>query len=125
MVGMFDTDRNGTIGLNEFQLLYNYINQWLTVFKNYDRDRSGTIEEYELAQAFHQMGFQFSPEFVKFLIVKSDFKNHRRMSVDQFIVACVQIQRYTEEFRTRDKEMRGVITLAFEDFLNIAINCSL
>lgn len=125
MIGMFDTDKNGTVSLNEFQLLYNYINQWLAVFKNYDRDRSGSIEEHELVQAFHQMGFRFSPEFVRFLIHKSDYKNHRQMSVDQFIVACVQIQRYTEEFRSRDRELKGVITLAFEDFLNIAINCSL
>ncbi|KAJ8919617.1 hypothetical protein NQ315_002239 [Exocentrus adspersus] len=123
MVGMFDTDRNGTIGLTEFQLLYNYINQWLAVFRNYDRDRSGSIEEGELGHAFQQMGFSFSPEFVRFLITKSDFKNHRCMSVDQFIVACVQIQRYTDAFRARDKEMKGVITLAFEDYLNIAISC--
>lgn len=28
----------------EFERLYNYVNQWLTVFKTYDRDQSGSIE---------------------------------------------------------------------------------
>lgn len=50
MIGMFDHDKNGTIDINEFQQLYAYINQWLSVFKNYDRDQSGHIEEQELAQ---------------------------------------------------------------------------
>lgn len=50
MIGMFDHDKNGTIDVTEFQQLYAYINQWLTVFKNYDRDQSGHIEEAELAQ---------------------------------------------------------------------------
>lgn len=70
------------------------------------------------------MGFKFSSDFVKFLIAKSDVQNHKRMSVDQFIVLCVQIQRFTEAFRTRDTKMEGVITIGFEDFLSVAINCS-
>lgn len=48
--GMFDRDRSGTIDVNEFQLLYNYINQWLAAFRTYDRDGSGHIEEPELNQ---------------------------------------------------------------------------
>ncbi|XP_056642144.1 peflin-like [Diorhabda sublineata] len=124
MISMFDSDRNGTIGVNEFQSLYNYINQWLAVFKNYDRDQSGSIDEPELAQAFQQMGFRFSPDFIKFLIAKSDIKTRSRMSVDQFIVICIQIQQFTEAFKKRDTEMKGVVTLGFEDFLSIALSCS-
>lgn len=124
MIGMFDADKSGTIGITEFQLLYNYINQWLGVFKNYDSNRSGSIEEQELGMAFQQMGFRFSPEFIKFLIARSDLKNHQQISVDQFIVVCVQIQRLTEAFRVRDKEMKGSINIAFEDFLTVAINCT-
>lgn len=123
MIGMFDQDKTGTIGVNEFQLLYNYINQWLTVFRTYDRDQSGSIEETELAQAFQQMGFHFSPEFVTFIIAKNDLKTHKQITVDQFIVTCIQIQRFTEAFRSHDKELKGVITIAFEQFLSIALNC--
>lgn len=47
---MFDGDRSGTIDLLEFDKLYNYINQWLQLFKTYDRDASGHIEEAELSQ---------------------------------------------------------------------------
>lgn len=50
MIGMFDHDKNGTIDINEFEKLYTYINQWLSVFRNYDRDQSGHIEEQELTQ---------------------------------------------------------------------------
>lgn len=74
--------------------------------------------------ALTQMGFRFSPEFIRFLIVKSDPENHRIMSVDQFIVVCVQIQRFTEAFRQRDTERNGTISIAFEDFLNVALSCS-
>ncbi|KAK9890428.1 hypothetical protein WA026_010517 [Henosepilachna vigintioctopunctata] len=124
MIGMFDRDKSGTIDITEFAQLYIYINQWLSVFKNYDRNQSGHIEESELSQAFQQMGFRFTPQFIRFLIVRSDPKSHVRMSVDQFIVICVQIQRFTEAFRSRDINQRGAITIQFEDFLNVALSCS-
>lgn len=47
---MFDKDRSGHINLEEFDKLYTYINQWLTVFKTYDLDQSGCIDEQELSK---------------------------------------------------------------------------
>nr|CAI5835050.1 unnamed protein product [Callosobruchus analis] len=121
---MFDKDKTGTIGINEFQMLYTYINQWLTVFRNYDRDQSGSIEEQELSMAFQQMGFRFSEDFIKYLINRADLKNHKQISVDQFITVCVQIQRFTEAFKAKDAERNGVITLGFEEFISIALSSS-
>jgi len=52
--------------------------------------------------ALQQMGFRFSPEFVKFLISRCDLQNHKHMSVDQFIVVCVQVQRFTGKRQIED-----------------------
>lgn len=92
---MFDKEKNGTINVSEFQALYNYINAWLGVFRGFDHDNSGSIQENELNAALTQMGYRLSPEFINFLIKKSDFKGHKSITVDQFIVLCVQIQRFT------------------------------
>ena len=48
VAGMFDRDQSGTIDLNEFQGLWNYLNQWRAVFDQFDRDRSGNIDASEL-----------------------------------------------------------------------------
>lgn len=47
---MFDREHTGMVDIHEFEKLYAYINQWLTVFKTFDRDASGHIEESELSQ---------------------------------------------------------------------------
>ena len=49
-VGMFDRDHTGTIELNEFAALWNYIQQWKGVFERFDTNRSGQIEAQELGQ---------------------------------------------------------------------------
>ncbi|XP_014358436.2 peflin [Papilio machaon] len=124
MIGMFDKDRSGHINLEEFDKLYTYINQWLTVFKTYDTDQSGQIDEQELSKALSQMGFRFTPEFINFLSKRCDPKTGM-ISVDSFIVLCVQIQRFTEAFRVRDTQQNGTVTIGFEDFLNVALSCSI
>ncbi|CAK9823074.1 pef1 [Anthophora retusa] len=124
MIGMFDKEKSGTIDLFEFQALYNYINAWLSVFRGFDHDNSGNIQENELSAALTQMGYRLSPEFISFLIKKSDPIGHSCITVDQFIVLCVQIQRFTDAFRVRDTNQSGEISIGFEDFLGVALNCS-
>ena len=52
---MFDRDRTGTINMQEFGDLFNYINQWKGVFEGIDRDRSGFIEFHELTTGQYQV----------------------------------------------------------------------
>ncbi|XP_049867109.1 peflin [Pectinophora gossypiella] len=124
MIGMFDKDNSGHVNVEEFDKLYTYVNQWLAVFKTYDLDQSGSIEEPELSKALSQMGFRFSPDFVSFIVKRCDSKDGK-ISVDSFIVLCVQMQRFTEAFRVRDTQQNGTVTLGFEEFLKVALSCSL
>lgn len=124
MINIFDKNRNGTIEAREFQELYHYINNWMNVFHLFDKDDTGFIEEAELSLAVQQMGFRFSPEFFKVVVSKSDTLNHRQISADQFIAFCVQLQRFTEIFRMKDKDQKGLINIGFEDFLKVIFSCS-
>ena len=47
---MFDKNHTGSIDIYEFGDLFNYINQWKSLFESIDRDRSGYIEFSELSQ---------------------------------------------------------------------------
>jgi len=120
MIEMYDANNSGSIDLNEFNALFDCINKWKGVFESYDQDRSGKIEEAELTRALQQMGYRFSPTFVQNILAKYDSKT-RRMTLDNFIVCCVQIKRLTDSFRVRDREMKGAATLQYEDFIGLAM----
>ncbi|KAK7075784.1 hypothetical protein SK128_022357, partial [Halocaridina rubra] len=45
---LFDRDNSGTINIQEFGQLFNFINQWTEVYRRYDQDNSGTIDENEM-----------------------------------------------------------------------------
>ena len=120
MIDMFDANHSGTIDVKEFGMLFGCINQWRSVFEGFDRDRSGRIEEGEMGQALTQMGYRMSPTFIRNILSKYDPKS-RQMTLDKFIVCCVQIKRLTDAFRVRDSGMSGVATIQYEDFIGTAM----
>lgn len=65
------------------------------------------------------MGFNFSPTFTKQLTARS--QDRKEVTVDEFIVLCVTVQRLTEAFRVRDTQQNGVISINFEDFLSVVL----
>lgn len=68
--GIFDRDQSGTISFQEFQQLWQYIQQWKGAFDRYDTDRSGAIEGQELHRAFAEMGFNVSSNFVSLVVTR-------------------------------------------------------
>lgn len=47
---MFDTSNGGSVDIHQFNKMFEYINQWLNIFKTYDRNTSGLIDDQELNQ---------------------------------------------------------------------------
>ncbi|VEN44964.1 unnamed protein product [Callosobruchus maculatus] len=122
VVRLFDLDKNGGLDIKEFETLYHYIKQWLHAFNAYDMDQSGFLDEHELDYALKQMDINFSPEFIRFLITRGNPKA-RKISLDQYIITCIQIQRFTDEFKRRDTSFSGNINIKYEDFLEMILRC--
>ncbi|XP_030073334.1 peflin [Microcaecilia unicolor] len=118
MMNMFDKSKSGRIDLFGFSALWRFIQQWRTLFQQYDRDRSGSINAAELHQALSQMGYSLSPQLVQTLMARS-CRNMANTGVqlDRFIQICTQLQSMTEAFREKDAAMSGSVRLSYEDFL--------
>ncbi|XP_061870591.1 peflin isoform X2 [Colius striatus] len=52
MINMFDRTRSGRIDVYGFSALLRFIQQWKSLFQQYDRDQSGSISVNELQQAW-------------------------------------------------------------------------
>jgi hypothetical protein len=50
--------------LAEFSGLWKYISDWQNVFRHFDKDRSGSIDGYELAEALRSFGYNLSPSIL-------------------------------------------------------------
>jgi Ca2+-binding EF-hand superfamily protein len=119
MISTFDRDQTGTIELQEFQALFNYITQWRAIFDQYDRDRSGAVDVGELNAMLTQMGYRLSPQFYQTLIYRYDPQRKQSLNFDSFIQACFLLKSCTDSFRMKDTQQRGAIQIGYEEFLSV------
>lgn len=134
LMSIFDTDRSGTIGFNEFSGLWKYIKDWQGVFKHFDRDQSGSIDGAELHAALKQFGFDLNPQLLNLVQKKYDVKastiapahGHGMpgmqapgpgITFDRFVRACVVVKQLTESFQRLDTDRDGWVQINYDTFM--------
>ena len=118
MVRMFDSDRSGTIGFEEFCGLWSFLEEWRRLFDNFDADKNGYISLEEFSQALEDFKYRLTPRFVEVFYVTYAGKHEQgHMTFDLFVQACVSLKRMTNVFKNYDDDRDGYIILSFEDFL--------
>ncbi|NXR19595.1 PEF1 protein, partial [Cinclus mexicanus] len=122
MINMFDKTRSGRIDVYGFSALLRFIQQWRSLFQQYDRDQSGSISFSELQQAFSQMGYNLSPQFSQLLLARYAQRSpNPSIQLDRFIHICMQLQSLTDAFREKDTALVGNVRLSYEDFLAMVV----
>ncbi|KAJ7692192.1 hypothetical protein B0H17DRAFT_1330794 [Mycena rosella] len=132
LMTILDTDRSGTIGFNEFAGLWKYTKDWQNVLKQFDRDRSGSIE---LRDALAQFGYNLSPSALRLLQFKlpaaglgmPGMPGHAGgglpgISFDRFVRACVVVKQLSEAFGRLDADRDGWIQIGYEGFMETVLS---
>ncbi|KAK0210348.1 apoptosis-linked protein [Desarmillaria ectypa] len=128
LMGIFDVDRSGTISYNEFAGLWKYISDWQNVFRHFDRDRSGSIEGRELAEALRNFGYSLSPNLLSLVERKyasepsTGYGPPPGISFDRFVRACVVVKTLTEAFQRVDTDRDGWVQMSYEQFMSIVLS---
>ncbi|PPQ89881.1 hypothetical protein CVT25_004803 [Psilocybe cyanescens] len=131
LMSIFDTDRSGTIGFNEFSGLWKYVKDWQNVFKHFDRDRSGTIDGGELRDALAQFGYNLNPQLLDLVQKKYDVKANQTagrgvptpgISFDRFVRACVVVKQLSEAFQKLDTDRDGWIQINYDQFMHTVLS---
>lgn len=112
MIRMFDTDRSGTIGFEEFCGLWGFLAAWRSLFDRFDADRSGNISLDEYTNALVAFGYRLSPQFVALLFRTFDKREEGAISFDLFVQSCISLKRMTDVFKRYDDDRDGFITLS-------------
>ncbi|EIM80821.1 EF-hand [Stereum hirsutum FP-91666 SS1] len=130
LMSIFDTDRSGTIGFNEFAGLWKYIKDWQNVFRHFDRDNSGSIDGRELQDALQQFGYNLSPHLLTLVERKYDVKASGvttgygatpGITFDRFVRACVVIKQISESFAKLDSDRDGWIQINYDQFMQTVL----
>ncbi|KAK9511677.1 hypothetical protein O3M35_000295 [Rhynocoris fuscipes] len=122
MIGMFDKEKKGTISFQDFGALWRYVTDWQNCFRSFDRDNSGNIDKGELTTALSTFGYRLSPQTIDTIVAKFDRYGKATILFDDFIQCCVLLHTLTDAFRKYDTDQDGVITLQYEQFIEMVFS---
>jgi len=127
LMGIFDTDRSGTISFSEFAGLWKYVNDWQGVFRHFDQDRSGSIEGNELQRALSNFGYNLSPQILslveqKYAAPPNAYGQASGITFDRFVRACVVVKTLTESFTRADTDRDGWIQVSYDQFMQMVLS---
>ncbi|CAF97036.1 unnamed protein product, partial [Tetraodon nigroviridis] len=112
MINLMDLDGSGKLGLTEFHVLWEKIKRYLTIFRTFDMDKSGTMSSYEMRMALESAGFKLTNNLFQLIILRY---TEADMSVDfdNFVTCLVRLETMYKTFDSLDTDKDKVISLNF------------
>ena len=101
LIRIFDADRSGTIGYQEFCYLWDYLSKWKAAFDGFDTDKSGTISFKEAYTALSTFGYRLSEPLMKLLFYSYDQDATNALGFDEFVQMNAELSSMTNLFVRR------------------------
>uniref|UniRef100_A0A673XJT3 Calpain-1 catalytic subunit n=1 Tax=Salmo trutta TaxID=8032 RepID=A0A673XJT3_SALTR len=112
MITLMDTTGTGKLGLTEFHVLWEKIKRYLTVFRKFDLDKSGTMSSYEMRMALESSGFKLTNHLFQLIILRYA-KEDLNVDFDNFVNCLIRLETMFKTFKEMDTDVDGVVSFSF------------
>lgn len=120
MISMMDCDRSSMLSFDEFHVLWNQLRIWKTAFKNYDTDKNGTMNSFELRNALKSVGFSINNAMFSTLVMRFS-RRDGTVPFDEYVLCCARLRTLFEMFKGLPKDEKGKAILDENTFVNMVL----
>lgn len=123
MINLFGSSNSKHLNFDQFVSLWKYLSAYRKLFVQADSNNSGDISFGEFQKILEQIGYKLNIDLVLHLFQKFCYKDYEtsesvgKLKFDRFIELLVYLRKLTDIFKKYDKDLSGVATINFSDFL--------
>ncbi|XP_019947111.2 calpain-2 catalytic subunit-like [Paralichthys olivaceus] len=121
IVSLLDKDESAKLGLTEFHVLWNKIQNYLAIFKNHDSDYSGTMSSHEMRGAATEAGFHVNSAVLQAIVNRYTDAQYA-IDFDSFVACLIKLEMLFKMFKSLERNNSGKIELDMQQWLCLAIN---
>ncbi|XP_062256678.1 calpain-2 catalytic subunit-like [Platichthys flesus] len=121
IVSLLDKDGSAMLGLMEFHVLWNKIQNYLAIFKNYDSDNSGTMSSHEMRGAATEAGFNVNSAVLQAIVNRYTDAQYA-IDFDSFVACLIKLEMLFKMFKSLERDDSGKIELDMQQWLCLAMN---
>ncbi|XP_038147256.1 calpain-1 catalytic subunit [Cyprinodon tularosa] len=120
MINLMDVDGSGKLGLTEFHVLWEKIRRYLTIYRQFDLDKSGTMNSYEMRMALESAGFKLNNHLFQLIILRYT-EEDMNIDFDNFVTCLVRLETMFKTFKNMDTDGDGEISLNFFQWITLTM----
>ncbi|KAJ8008812.1 hypothetical protein DPEC_G00082310 [Dallia pectoralis] len=120
MINLMDADGSGKLGLTEFHVLWEKIKRYMTVFCQFDQDKSGTMNSHEMRMALEAAGFKLTKQIFQLIILRYA-ETDLTVDFDNFVSCLLRLETMFKTFETLDTDCDKVIQLNFFQWISMTM----
>ncbi|KAK7196669.1 EF hand-like protein [Novymonas esmeraldas] len=120
----YDNDRSGSITMEEFSNLHEFITTMRDGFRQRDASGDGRLDGYEVRESLRRSGFVLSEETFQAVMRKFDRQRRGSLGFDDYIELSLFLAQVRDTFGYADLDRRGHVVFNFDSFLGTVATIS-
>ncbi|KAM7061758.1 calpain-9 [Acridotheres tristis] len=121
IISLMDTTGNGKLEFSEFKVFWEKMKKWISIFLQFDFDKSGSMSSYELRGALKAAGYQLNNYLLQLIVLRYSDEQFQ-IDFDDFLNCLIRLENASRVFQALSVKNKEFINLNIGEFINLAMN---
>ncbi|XP_062345128.1 calpain-9 isoform X2 [Cinclus cinclus] len=121
IISLMDTSGNGKLEFSEFRVFWEKMKKWISIFLQFDFDKSGSMSSYELRGALKAAGYQLNNYLLQLIVLRYADEQFQ-IDFDDFLNCLIRLENASRVFQALSVKNKEFINLNIGEFINLAMN---
>ncbi|NWZ00885.1 CAN9 protein, partial [Loxia curvirostra] len=113
IISLMDTNGYGKLEFSEFKVFWEKLKKWISIFLQFDFDKSGSMSSYELRGALKAAGYQLNHYLLQLIVLRYSDEQFQ-IDFDDFLNCLIRLENASRVFQALSVQNK-------EEFINLNI----